>query len=120
MNGVWSNKWKKVLIWFSAYISFIAFALVGGYAIVKPESEDVKKTTKLALIVSIVFACISGFLTIFNNFASMGDNYYSSSAYDFYDISTSLVNVAKIIVFAVFIILELVKKDKVENNETTN
>ena len=43
MNKVWTKKWKEVLIWFSGYINFIAFALVGGYTIVKSGDEDLKK-----------------------------------------------------------------------------
>ncbi len=119
MKNTWTNKWKKVLIWFSAYMSFIAFALVGGYAIVKPESEDVKKTAKTTLIVSIIFAALSAFLSLFYNIGSIGDNYLKTNAYNFYDVCSTLVNIAKIIVFAVFIVLELVKKEKVETKEET-
>ena len=39
MNSNWSKKWKKCLIWFSSYISFIAFAIVGGYVIIKNDDE---------------------------------------------------------------------------------
>ncbi len=112
MKSNWSNKWKKCLIWFSAYMSFIAFALVGGYTIVKTEDEELKKATKVAFIVSLIFACISGFLTIFSNAAGFSDNYYGSAAYDFYNIFSKIVNIAKVVVFAVFIIIELVKKEK--------
>ncbi len=116
MNSNWSNKWKKCLIWFSAYMNFIAYALVGGYVIVKNDDEELKKTTKVALVVSLIFAAISAFLSIFYNFLSMGDNYYNSAAYDFYDIFSKIVSVGKIVVFAIFIIIELAKK---ETNEVT-
>ncbi len=119
MNSVWSNKWKKCLVWFSAYMSFIAFALVGGYVIVKPENEELKKTTKIAFIISLIFAALSGFLSIFYNFADMSDNFYGSAAYDFYSVSTALVGIAKIVVFAVFIIIELVKKEKLQASTTS-
>ncbi len=111
MKKEWSNKWKKCLIWFSGYFSFIAFAIVGGYTIVKSEDEELKKCTKTTFIVTLIFAAINAFLTIFSNFAGMSDNYYGSGAYDFYDIFSKIVSVAKVIVFAVFIILELVKKE---------
>ena len=42
----------------------------------------------------------------------MADGYYSSGAYDFYSIASNLVNIAKIVVYAVFIIIALVKKDE--------
>ncbi len=113
MNGNWTRKWKNCLIWFSAYMSFIAYALVGGYFILKNDDEEYKKTTKKALIVTMIFAAVSGFFSIFTNFAGMSDAYYSSAAYDFYDIATRLVNVAKIAVYAVFIVIELAKKEAV-------
>ncbi len=117
MKKEWSNKWKKVLIWFSGYFSFIAFAIVGGYTIVKSEDEELKKCTKTAFIVTLIFACLSAFLTIFSSFAGMSESYYSSAAYDFYDIFSKLVSVAKVVVYAVFIILELVKKETVTKVE---
>ncbi len=118
MNSKWTNKWKKCLIWFSGYMSIVAFAIVGGYAIVKTDDEDLKKTTKVALIVSLIFAAVSGLLTIFYNFISMSNSYYNSLAYDFYNIFTKIVNVAKVVVFAIFIIVELARKEKVETRET--
>ncbi len=119
MKTTWSNKWKKCLIWFSGYFSFIAFAIVGGYAIIKSEDEDLKKCAKASFVVTLIFACLSAFLSIFSNFGGMSESYYNSAAYDFYDIFSKLVNVAKIVVFAVFIIIELVKKDNVVAAEGT-
>ena len=46
MNGKINSTWKKLFVWISAYLSYIAFALVGGYVFVKEEDEDVKKTSK--------------------------------------------------------------------------
>ena len=111
MKEVWTKKWKEVLIWFSAYISFIAFAIVGGYVIVKSNDDDLKKTAKSALIVSLIFSAISALLLVFHYFASMADGYYSSGAYDFYSITSNLVNIAKIVVYVVFIIIALLKND---------
>ena len=37
MKELWTTKWKKVLIWACGYLDFIAFALAGGYVIVKSE-----------------------------------------------------------------------------------
>ncbi len=112
MNGNWSMKWKKVLIWFSGYISFLAFALVGGYAIVKSENEELKKTAKQTFIVVLIFAAVNAFFALFSNICGMSDNYYSSAAYDIYSIGTKLVSIAQVIVYAVFIVMTLVKKDE--------
>ncbi len=117
MNSKWTAKWKKCLVWFSAYISYMAFALVGGYTIVKGDDEELKKTTKLAFVVTMIFAALSAFMSIFYNFASMSDTYYNSGAYDFYNYTNKFIAIAEIIVYAVFIVLELVKKEKETDGE---
>ncbi len=109
MNNVWSLKWKKVLILFSGYISFLAFALVGGYTIVKVENEELQKTTKKTFLLVLLFAAISALLALFNHVGGFSDKYYTSAAYDFYGIVTKLVAIAQIVVYAVLIILTLVK-----------
>ena len=58
MKEVWSKSWKKILIWACGYVSIIAFAIAGGYAIVKSEDEELKKTAKTCFIVTLVFGYI--------------------------------------------------------------
>ncbi len=111
MNSAWTEKWQKCLIWFSSYFSFVAFALIGGYTILKSENEELKKTTKTSFIICLIFASLSAFLSLFSNFAGMSDKYYGSVAYSFYDIFSRLVSVAEIIVYAVIIVMELVKPE---------
>ncbi len=110
--NTWTNKWKKVLIWFSGYFSFIAFAIVGGYTITKVDDEGLKKTAKEAFIVTLIFAALSAFFSLFNYVGGLTDSYYSSAGYEIYQICSAIVNMAKIIVFAVFIIMALVKKEE--------
>ena len=107
-----NEKLKKVFILLSGYLSFIAFAIVGGYVFVKSDSEELKKTAKLTLIVTSIFTAISSVLLIYNHFGNFFGGYYSSTAYDVYSIITGIVAIAKIIVYAVLIIMVLVKKDK--------
>lgn len=122
-----NNMWKKVFIFLSAYLSIIAFAVLGGVIwYKKDEDEDVKKTLKLALILTLIFTAISAFLNIYNHIGSLCLGYYSSTAYDFYDIVSTIVALAKIIVFAILIIKEIVcvikikklNNGKVEGNLT--
>lgn len=122
-----NNMWKKVFIFLSAYLSIIAFAVLGGVIwYKKDEEEDVKKTLKLALIITLIFTAISAFLSIYNHIGSLCPNYYSSTAYDFYDILSTIVALSKIIVFAILIIKEIVcvikikklNNGKVEGNLT--
>lgn len=121
MKEIWTQNLKKAFIWLSGYISFIAFAIVGGYTIIKSDDKELQKTSKLAFIITLIFTAITGFLLIYNNFASMATGYYSSVAYRFYSITLSITEIAKIIVFAVFIILSLIpnknEKVNVENEE---
>ncbi len=111
MNINWNNKWKAVLVWLSAYLNFIAFVLVGGYFYIKKEDEELQSATKHAFLVTLAFTAISAFLSIFNYIGGLTNNYYASAAYEFYSVCTTIVGIAKIIVFATFIILALVKKD---------
>ncbi|MBO5313439.1 MAG: hypothetical protein J6B29_05680 [Clostridia bacterium] len=111
MNSIWTKKWKAVFIWMSAFLNFIAFAIVGGYCIIKSEDEDLKRVTKQAFIVTIVFSAISAVLSIINYLGSFGDNYYSSDLYDFYSTCSTLVSLARLVVFAVFVVLTFVKND---------
>ncbi|MBR2970983.1 MAG: hypothetical protein IKC48_04220 [Clostridia bacterium] len=110
MNITWNKKWKSVLVWVSAYLNFLALVLVGGYFYVKNEDEELQTAAKHAFIVTIIFAAISAFFSIFNYIGGLTDNYYSSTAYEFYTTCNSIVSIAKIIVFAVFVVLALVKK----------
>ena len=111
MNINWNSKWKSVLVWLSAYLSFIAFVVVGGYFYIKKEEEAVQTATKRAFLVTLIFTAISAFFSVFNYIGGLANNYYNSFAYDFYSICTTIVAVAKIIVFATFIILALTKKN---------
>lgn len=111
MNTLWDTKWKSALIWLSGYLDFIAFALVGGYVIVKSEDRALKKTAKKAFIVTLIFAAVSAFLTLFYNILLFAEGYRSSAAYDFYVICGQLQVIARVVVYAVFIGMELFKKE---------
>ena len=111
MNINWNTKWKSALVWLSAYLSFIAFVVVGGYFYVKKEDEELQTATKRAFLVTLVFTALSAFFSLFNYIGGLTNNYYASSAYEFYSTCTAIVGIAKIVVFATFIILALVKKE---------
>lgn len=102
MNEGWTKRWKALFMWLCGYLSIVAFALVGGYVIVKSEDEELKKTAKLILIITLIFTAISMFLSIFYSIGSMTNNFYASNAYDFYNIVQQITAIAKIVVYAVF------------------
>ena len=113
-----SNMWKKILIILSGYVNFIAFAVVGGIVCFKSEDEELKKTAKLTLIISLIFLGLLAIFAIYNYIGGMFDGYISSVAYDVYVIINNIILIAEIIVYAVLIIMELVKglSKKEENN----
>ena len=122
MKEGWSNRWKRLLIWVSGYLSIIAYVIVGGYFMVKSDDEDLKKTAKCAFIVTITFTAISAFLTIYGACMSLaGTRNISSGAYDAYTWMTNLTLIAKTVTFAICAILSFFrdkiggdKEDKIE------
>lgn len=109
MKEGWTTRWKALLIWACGYLSIIAFAIVGGYAIVKSDDEELKKTAKQAFIVTLIFTAISLFLTLYSSIGGMTDGYYLSKAYEAYDIMFDLMTIAKIVVFVAFAALSFFK-----------
>lgn len=100
-----NNLWKKIFILLSAYLSAIAFAVIGGVVWYKNnEDEEVKKTLKLALILTLIFTGISALLGLYNYIGGFWSHYYSTLAYEINSYIGSLVNIAKIITFAFYII----------------
>ena len=105
MKEGWSRRWKALLIWASGYLSFIAYAIVGGYVIVKSDDEELKNTAKKTFIVTLIFTAISMFFSIYNSIGALSSSYYSSGAYVAYGVLQMIVNIAKIVVYVVFALL---------------
>lgn len=105
MKEGWSRRWKALLIWASGYLSFIAYAIVGGYVIVKSDDEELKNTAKKVFIVTLIFTAISMFFSIYNSIGALSSSYYSSGAYVAYGVLQMIVNIAKIVVYVVFALL---------------
>lgn len=112
MKEGWTRRWKALLIWLCGYLSIIAFAITGGYVIVKSEDEELKKTAKAVMIVTLIFTAFSMLFSLINAFGSMSQNYLASDFYAFYRIFTQIVAIAKIIVFAVCGAVSFFKGDK--------
>ncbi len=112
MKEGWSNRWKKLLVWVCGYLSIVAFALVGGYIIVKSDDESLRKTVHKAFIVTIIFTAISAFLVIYSACFNLSNASYSSGAYEAYSWLSMFNTIAKIVTFAVFAIIDFFVKDK--------
>ena len=122
------EKLKKSLfhlaIWASVLVSYLAFAVVGGFCMIKSDREDLKNTCKKALVIALIFFAVELFLTVFHYIGSCFNGYYGSGAYQFYDIAGNIVAIAKIITVVVFAILGIVgvgeKKEKNGGSEKEN
>lgn len=106
----WSAKWKKALIWLCGYLHIAAFALVGGYVIVKSDDDELKAETKRAFVVTLIVTAVAAVLLIMRSFGGFSDNYYGSGFADFVDACERILAIAKPIVFAVFLLLALFGK----------
>lgn len=113
-----SQNLKKCFMWVCGYLNIVAFALVGGYLYIKSDDEDMKKEVKIALIVTLIFTAITAVLSIYNYCGGFSGAYYGSVAYDIYSICLSVVQIAKIIVCAVFAIMALVKRSDEKKQDT--
>ncbi len=103
-----SNNLKKAFMWAGAFVSIIAFILVGGYFFIKEkEDEDMQKEVKTCLIVTLIFVAISAFVALFNYIAGLFGA--SGVVTTIYTILLMLVGIGKIVTYAVFAIIALVK-----------
>ena len=73
MKEVWSKSWKKVLIWACGFASIVAFAVVGGYAIVK-EDEEVKRSAKNCFIVTLIFLAVNALVSILSGISGFASS----------------------------------------------
>ena len=117
MKKVWTNRWKKVLIWLSGYLSFIAFAIVGGYTIVKSEDEELKKTTKAAFFVTLLFTAVSALISILSDINALSG--YKAGFTAFLSWFSFVITLAEIAVYAVFIVLAIFGGDNPDSSQET-
>lgn len=115
MGNTWSKKWKQLLIWFSGYFSFTAFAIIGGYTIIKGEDEC-KQMAKQTFIVTLIFAALSAFFSLYSYCLGLFD-VSSPGAYEFANVCSQLVSIARIVVYAVYMIMAFVKKEEPKTEE---
>ena len=110
MKNIWNNRWKKALIWLCGYVSLIAYAITGGYVIVKSEDEDLRRTAKTAFIVTLIFTALDAFVSILSSIHGLSG--YNQGFSEFLSWFRFFMQIAKIAVYAVFIILSLFGGEK--------
>ena len=101
------KKLGGLIVWASAYVNVIAFALCGGYFYLKSDDESLKNETKKALIVTLIFVGIGMIQSLVGYLFALCGVSYSGDAYRAHQTIGSLVSVAKIAVYAVFAALSV-------------
>lgn len=96
-----------LIVWASAYVNVIVFALCGGYFFLKSDDESLKNETKKALIVTLIFVGISMIQSLVSYLFTLCGVSYSGDLYRAHQTIGTLVSVAKIAVYAVFAALSV-------------
>ena len=105
MKEVWSKAWKKALIWACGYFSLIAFAVAGGYVIVKSQDEELKRTAWHCFVVTLLFMAASALMSILSSINGLS---YSAGFSEAIQWINFLLLLAKTAVYATAIVMALV------------
>lgn len=105
------KKATSLIVWVSAYVNVIVFALCGGYAWFKSDDETVKKETKKALIVTILFTAVSMIQVFVGQCLSLFNVSYGSDLYTVHQKIACVISIAKVVTYAVFALLAFFKND---------
>lgn len=101
------KKLGGLIVWASAYVNVIVFALCGGYFFLKSDDESLKNETKKALIVTLIFVGIGMIQSLVSYLFTLCGVSYSGDLYRAHQTIGTLVSVAKIAVYAVFAALSV-------------
>lgn len=96
-----------LIVWASAYVNVIVFALCGGYFFLKSDDESLKNETKKVLIVTLIFVGIGMIQSLVSYLFTLCGVSYSGDLYRAHQTIGTLVSVAKIAVYAVFAALSV-------------
>ena len=109
-----------LIVWASAYVNVIVFALCGGYFFLKSDDESLKNETKKALIVTLIFVGIGMIQSLVSYLFTLCGVSYSGDLYRAHQTIGTLVSVAKIAVYAVFAALSVFGGRKGEEKSEKN
>lgn len=110
MNKI-GKKAASLIVWASAYVNVIVFALCGGYAWFKSNDDTVKNETKKALIVTILFTAVGMIQSFVGQCLSLFGVSYGSDLYSAHQMIANVISIANIVVYAVFALLAFFKND---------
>ena len=102
MKELWTLRWKKALLWLCGYVNLIAFAVAGGYVIVKSTDKELQRTAKLVFVIVLLFTAVEALIAILSGIAALGARMGSALTWIGF-----FVTLFRIAVFAAGIVMEL-------------
>ena len=111
-----ARQWKKLVLWTSAYVNIIVFALVGGYFVLKDDDANVKKSAKYAFVVTLAYTVFSILLNILS-YVSHGLEW--TSVQPIFSKINTIMNFSRFIVYPVMAFVDtfFLNKDKKQMDE---
>ena len=103
---------EKLAIWACSYLSIVSFAIVGGWAYVKSESDNLKKTTKNALVIMLIFIAFDLLIAFINAVGGMFTGYWVSKFYDFISTLVKIASIAEIGAYIAFVVWDVFVQKK--------
>lgn len=100
--------WVKLIIWVSAFVSPIVYALVGGFIFLSVEDEELREENKKVFKIGLIFLCCSIFMSIWSHILGMVE--YTYDSHRAYAVVSNVISLIKILCFVVFGLIALFKK----------
>lgn len=101
MKGL-SAKWQKAIIWLTGYVQIVAFILAGGYLFKNTEHEEVKRSAKIALVVTAIFTALDAICAFLQYCCGLAESAGAWLTQAYY-----VIQIIKIITFAIMFIVDL-------------
>lgn len=95
----------------SAYLNVVLFAVCGGYIWFKLGDEKLKKETKKALLITLLFVVIGVVQTLVGQCLSLFNVAYTSTIYDVHQAIANIITIARILVYTIFTLIFFFKKE---------
>ena len=114
-----SERWQKLILWLTGYLSIIAFVIAGGYIYQKSDNENLRNSAKTVLLITVVFTIIDIILLIVSSIVTMSP----TANYAGYVVTASVCAIIKAVCFVTLCILDLcgisLKASKVQSGKPT-
>lgn len=101
MKGL-SAKWQKTIIWLTGYVNIVAFILAGGYLFKNTECEEVKRSAKIAFVVTAIFTALEAILNFLQYCCGLAESAGAWLTKTYY-----VIQIVKVIAFAIMLIIDV-------------